>query len=128
MDKAEQPFQAEGLQVPSYVALGNHDGLVQGNAAANRSFEDVATGCIKPVAASQQFNSLQSAIQNLSPALLNQILQNDPTKVALVPPDSNRQFVSTAQYKALTRRCSVAQYSTPSRFYNSRTLAHALGR
>lgn len=101
MDKAEQPFQAEGLAVPSYVALGNHDGLVQGNAAASRSFEDVATGCIKPVAASQQFNSLQSAIQNLSPALLNQILQNDPTKVALVPPDPNRQFVSTAQYKAL---------------------------
>src|SRR4051794_6182826 len=101
MDRAEQPFQAEGLQVPSYVTLGNHDGLVQGNASANRSFEDVATGCIKPVAASQQFNSLQSAIQNLTPALLDSLLQTDPAKVALVPPDENRQFVSTAQYKAL---------------------------
>jgi hypothetical protein len=101
MDRAQQSFQAEGLHVPSYVALGNHDGLVQGNASANRSFEDVATGCIKPVAQSQQLNSLQSVIQNLTPALLGSLLQNDATKVALVPPDPNRQFVSTAQYKAL---------------------------
>jgi len=62
MDRAEQPFSAVGLGVPSYVALGNHDGPVQGNAAANRSFEDVATGCIKPVSKTQQLTSLQSAI------------------------------------------------------------------
>src|SRR5204862_2164269 len=90
MDKAQQPFQAEGLQVPSYVALGNHDGLVQGNAAANRSFEDVATGCQKEVAPSQQFTSLAS----LTPAYLTNLAQTDPTKVAPVPPDPNRQFVS----------------------------------
>ena len=35
MDRAQQPFQAAGLTVPSYVSVGNHDGLVQGNAAAN---------------------------------------------------------------------------------------------
>jgi hypothetical protein len=97
MDRAEAPFQAEGLSVPSYVTLGNHDGLVQGNAAANRSFEDVATGCQKEVAPSQQFTSLAS----LTPAYLANLAQTDPTKVALVPPDPNRQFVSTAQYKAL---------------------------
>jgi hypothetical protein len=97
MDRAEAPFQAEGLSVPSYVTLGNHDGLVQGNAAANRSFEDVATGCQKPVNLSQQFTSLAA----LTPAFLTNLLQTDPTKVALVPPDPNRQFVSTAQYKAL---------------------------
>jgi hypothetical protein len=101
MDRSEQPFQAEGLQVPSYVALGNHDGLVQGNASANRSFEDVATGCIKPVSQTQQLTNLQSAIQNLTPAYLQGLLQSDPNKVALVPPDPQRQFVSTAQYKAV---------------------------
>jgi hypothetical protein len=101
MDRAEQPFQAAGLDVPSYVTLGNHDGLVQGNAAANRSFEDVAIGCIKPVSQTQQLTNLQSAIQNLTPAYLDGLLQSDPSKVALVPPDPNRQFVSTAQYKAL---------------------------
>ena len=97
MDKAQQPFQVEGLQVPSYVALGNHDGLVQGNAAANREFEQVATGCVKPVQTSQQFNGLA----DLNPTALSQLLASDPTKVALVPPDEQRQFVSTAQYKAL---------------------------
>ncbi len=97
MDKAQQPFSVEGLQVPSYVALGNHDGLVQGNAAANREFESVATGCIKPVQTSQQFNGLA----DLNPTALMQLLASDPTKVALVPPDEQRQFVSTAQYKAL---------------------------
>jgi hypothetical protein len=101
MDRAEQPFAAEGLAVPSYVALGNHDGLVQGNASANRSFEDVATGCQKEVAPSQQIADLQSAIQNMSPAYLTALAASDPTKVALVPPDQNRQFVSTAQYKAV---------------------------
>jgi hypothetical protein len=101
MDRAEQPFPAEGLNVPSYVALGNHDGLVQGNAAANRSFEDVATGCQKEVAPSQQITDLQSAIASMTPAYLTSLAQSDPTKVALVPPDQQRQFVSTAQYKAL---------------------------
>jgi hypothetical protein len=101
MDKSEQAFQAEGLSVPSYVALGNHDGLVQGNAAANRPFEDVATGCIKPVNLSQQFTSLQEAIAGLTPSFLLNLLQGDPSKAALVPPDEERQFVSTEQYKAL---------------------------
>ena len=101
MDRAQEPFQAEGLDVPSYVALGNHDGLVQGNAAANRSFEDVATGCMKMMGPNQQFANLQEAIAQLSPSFLQQLLASDPTKVSLVPPDQQRQFVSTAQYKAL---------------------------
>ena len=49
MDKAQQSFTAAGLDVPSYVAFGNHDALVQGNAAANAAFEAVATGCLKPI-------------------------------------------------------------------------------
>ena len=49
MDQAQQSFTAAGLNVPSYVAFGNHDALVQGNAAANAAFEAVATGCLKPI-------------------------------------------------------------------------------
>jgi hypothetical protein len=101
MDRSEAPFQAEGLHVPSYVTLGNHDGLVQGNAAANRSFEDVATGCLKMMGPNQQFSSLSDAIAHLTPGLLSDLLAADPTKVSRVPPDPRRTFVSTAQYKAL---------------------------
>jgi hypothetical protein len=101
MDRAEVPFQAEGLHVPSYVTLGNHDGLVQGNAAANRSFEDVATGCLKMMGPNQQFTSLSEAIAQITPSFLSNLLAADPTKVSEVPPDPRRTFVSTAQYKAL---------------------------
>ena len=49
MNRAQQSFTAAGLDVPSYVTFGNHDGLVQGNVAAKTVFETVATGCIKPL-------------------------------------------------------------------------------
>jgi len=71
MDRAQQPFEAAGLDVPSYVAFGNHDGLVQGNQAANAAFEQVATGCTKT-------------------------MEGVPT---LVPPDPARRYVSKAQFK-----------------------------
>jgi hypothetical protein len=116
MDRAQEPFQAEGLDVPSYVALGNHDGLVQGNAAANRSFEDVATGCLKMMGPNQQFTSPQDALAHLTPNFLSDLLAADPTKVSLVPPDQQRQFVSTAQYKAL--------HGPP---YSSQADAHGFG-
>ena len=100
MDRAEVPFQAEGLHVPSYVALGNHDGLVQGNAAANRSFEDVATGCLKMMGPNQQFSSLwMRSRSHAGPAL--ESAGRRPDEGLAVPPDPRRTFVSTAQYKAL---------------------------
>ena len=37
-----------GLMVPSYVAVGNHDLLVQGNPAATGAVDAIVPGCIKP--------------------------------------------------------------------------------
>ena len=51
MDRAQLPFEAEGLKVPSYSLFGNHDGLVQGTEDATREFEDIAVGCVKPYSA-----------------------------------------------------------------------------
>ena len=73
MDRAQQAFTAAGLSVPSYVAFGNHDALVQGNQAANASFEQVATGCAKTMEG----------------------------VVGLVPPDPARRYVSKAQFKQI---------------------------
>jgi 3',5'-cyclic AMP phosphodiesterase CpdA len=75
MDRAQQPFAASGLAVPSYLAFGNHDALVQGNQAADAGIEEVATGCTKTI-------------------------EGLPT---LVPPDPRRQFVSKAQFKQVFR-------------------------
>jgi metallophosphoesterase (TIGR03767 family) len=96
MDRAQLPFTAAGLAVPSYVVFGNHDGLVQGNQAANGSFEQVATGCLKAMdGAVTQLTGLDG----LSQEGLEDLAASSPTAVALVPPDPKRQFVSKAQYK-----------------------------
>ena len=99
MDRGQQPFTAAGVKVPSYVAFGNHDGLVQGNQAANRSFEDVATGCMKPMAPVPNQTDLAGVLGSMTPANLQAMLASDPDKVALVPPDPKRQYVSKAQYE-----------------------------
>jgi metallophosphoesterase (TIGR03767 family) len=102
MDKAQQPFDAAGLDVPSYLALGNHDGLVQGNQAANRAIEDTATGCIKPMSPiTADPGSLSQALGALSPTNLLGLLATDPGKLAFVPPDPGRQFVSKQQYREI---------------------------
>lgn len=48
LDAARQPFEAEGLAMPWYAAMGNHDGLVQGNFPATDSQRAKAIGSLKP--------------------------------------------------------------------------------
>ena len=96
MDRAQQPFAAAGLAVPSYVAFGNHDALAQGNQAANASFEQVGTGCVKPM---EGAGSELEGLADLTPDALLGLLMSNPTATALVPPDPDRRYVSKAQYK-----------------------------
>ena len=100
MDRAQQAFTAGGLKVPSYVAFGNHDALVQGNAAANAAFEQVATGCLKPigpVSNPENASALLSALFN--PVTLLSSFLTSPQNTIVVPGDPNRRFVSKKQYK-----------------------------
>ena len=102
MDAAQRPFSAFGLDVPSYISFGNHDALVQGNAAANAAYEAVATGCVKPMSpAVTDPDTLQSALGALNLESLLGMVQTQPNNVALVPPDPRRQFVSKKQYKQI---------------------------
>jgi metallophosphoesterase (TIGR03767 family) len=98
MDRAQKPFTAEGLKVPSYVALGNHDALVQGNQGANVAFELVAVGCVKIMLPQP---SLTDPAAQLTPEYVQSLLTTNPPRAALVPPDPNRQFVSKQQYRQL---------------------------
>ncbi|MEX2196020.1 MAG: TIGR03767 family metallophosphoesterase [Thermoleophilaceae bacterium] len=90
MDRAQQPFEAEGLAVPSYVAFGNHDGLAQGNNAAIAPYEAVGTGCVKPMGPLPPGGDLTATL-----------LQTTPSQLVTVPPDEGRRFVNKPQYRAL---------------------------
>ncbi|HEY3434531.1 MAG TPA: hypothetical protein VGK41_02660, partial [Solirubrobacterales bacterium] len=109
MDRAQQSFTAEGLDVPSYVAFGNHDALVQGNAAANAAFEQVATGCLKPIGpVSNPENAGALLASLLNPVTLLGSFLTSPQNTILVPGDPNRRFVSKKQFKDVFKAGSQA--------------------
>ncbi|HWC28213.1 MAG TPA: hypothetical protein VG474_16605, partial [Solirubrobacteraceae bacterium] len=87
MDRAQLPFEAAGLRRPSYVAIGNHDGTVQGNLHALQALDDVARGCVKPLAA--------TGISGLGALLTS------PARSIVVPPDPRRALADRPTYKAL---------------------------
>jgi metallophosphoesterase (TIGR03767 family) len=89
MDAAQQGFVAEGSAVPTYVTNGNHDMLVQGNAAAIAPYELIATGCIK--------HFLPMPFSSPTPT----VLQTHPENVVDVPADPNRQYVNRTQIREL---------------------------
>ena len=100
MDKAQQAFTAAGVDVPSYLAFGNHDALVQGNAAANVAFEQVATGCLKPIGPVPNPENAAALLESLfDPVALLGTLLTNPQNLVLVPGDPDRRFVSKKQYK-----------------------------
>jgi metallophosphoesterase (TIGR03767 family) len=109
MDKAQESFTAQGLDVPSYVAFGNHDALVQGNAAANIAFEQVATGCLKPIGPVPNPENAQALLTSLlNPTNLLATLLTNPQNLVFVPGDPKRQFVSKKQYKDVFKAGSQA--------------------
>ena len=104
-DRAQAPFAAEGLRVPTYVAFGNHDALYQGTVSAGPglvvpaiSFEDIAVDCLKlvyPLANEQTLGpppNPEDMLAGLSTG-----------KTTLVPPDQQRQFVDKHQFKDIFR-------------------------
>ena len=107
MDKAQQPFQAQGLSVPSYVLFGNHDGLTQGTVAALAPYESVATGCLKPLAPAP---GSTNPFDTITPEGISALLASDPSKVMRVPPDERRQFVDKRQFKQIFRSGQADQH------------------
>ena len=96
MDRAQAlTFVPAGLRrgttpVPTYMANGNHDTLVQGNEDAIDTFENIATGCFK-IAAS---TSALPVGPNPDP---NQLFS--PGVGFAVRPDPGRQFIDRVQLR-----------------------------
>jgi metallophosphoesterase (TIGR03767 family) len=91
MDRAQLPFEAAGLDTPSYVTFGNHDGEVQGNIHALQPLDDLARGCVKPLTV--------SGIPGLG--ALGAALSTAPARTIVVPSDPARGFADRPRYKAL---------------------------
>lgn len=105
MDRAQLPFQAQGLDVPSYVVFGNHDQLAQGNQKAILPFEQVGVGCVKPLVPATDLTDVASI---LDPVYLAGLAVSNPSQVMLVPPDPDRQYVDRVQYKDIFLSSSQA--------------------
>ena len=87
MDRAQVPFEAAGLNRPSYVTFGNHDGTVQGNLYALQALDALAKGCVKPLSL--------TGLSGLGALLTS------PGQSIVVPPDAERGFADRPAYKAL---------------------------
>ncbi len=89
MDRAQQSFTPAGLRrgaalLPSYLANGNHDGLVQGNQASSSAIESIAIHCFKPLVPGLDFGSIIGALSG-----------------SYTRPDVNRRHVDKAQLKTI---------------------------
>ncbi len=99
MDRAQQAFTAVGLDAPHYASFGNHDALLQGSLGGDQIFEQVATGCLKPLTATINGKNIFFQGDSITPADVLAQRANDPDSMMVVPPDPNRRFVSKEQYK-----------------------------
>ena len=106
LDRAQQPFQAEGVSVPWYTARGNHDGLVTGNAPATFALaRGLIAGCQK-IFPSDKFDP--NVYRGKTEAeVFDDIVKNPQRQqeilggVRPVPPDPNRRYVDQREYKSL---------------------------
>jgi metallophosphoesterase (TIGR03767 family) len=106
LDRAQQPFEAEGSDVPWYTARGNHDGLVTGNAPATFPLaRGLIAGCGKifPTA-----NFDPNIYKGKTESEVFEDIVNNPQRqgeiiggIRPVPPDPDRRFVDQREYKQL---------------------------
>ena len=97
---ARRPFRAAGLDVPWFTALGNHDGLIQGNVPESTSNLDaVATGPIKLISPPAGYSpeQLEGFLRGGDLAGFLQSLADDgDPAIRQVTPDPKRRLLARA--------------------------------
>ena len=100
LERAQQPFTAEGAKFPWFTARGNHDGLLQGTVVATPLLRGIVTGCRKVFPSEEfdpeKYDDLEKLFADLNnPEVVNALLAG----AELVPPDPNRRNIPPAEYK-----------------------------
>lgn len=104
MERAQVPFDAEGLKVPWYTARGNHDALWQGTFRAPAALAFLTTACIKPFpndkfqGASYGGDNSANIVRDLSDP---NFISTQLGEARLVPPDPDRRFIYAGEYQKL---------------------------
>ena len=115
-DRAQQPFTAAGLDVPAYLARGNHDGLLEGTIIANNPIiRPLATGCIKvfpgdavdPTTLAGDLRRFIPLLQD--PDTIRRLLED----ARRVPPDPDRRVIGRAEYKRVLGRDTGLRHVDP---------------
>jgi metallophosphoesterase (TIGR03767 family) len=97
LDAARRPFQAQGLALPWYTAMGNHDPLAQGNFPSTMQLNTVAVGPLKmisPPAGASQADVLDALRGNYADFVA--AFAATP-HVRAVTPDSDRRLLQRAE-------------------------------
>jgi metallophosphoesterase (TIGR03767 family) len=104
-ERANEPFQTIGLDMPWYSAFGNHDALVQGNSpdayfgpfgasgeTSNEGYQAIATGCLKPSKLPPQHaENPEEFLARLGSDPEGAVADAEPL---VVPPDPRRCFLA----------------------------------
>jgi metallophosphoesterase (TIGR03767 family) len=104
LDRAQQPFQADGLDVPWYTARGNHDDLILGFLRTNFALARGLVASCQKIFPSDKLDpttlrglSDDEILVELTEKRLNDILAG----LRPVPPDPDRRYVDEREYKQL---------------------------
>jgi metallophosphoesterase (TIGR03767 family) len=103
LERAQQVFTAEGLDVPWYTARGNHDTIWIGTFVAPPAVKLLTTSCIK-IFPNDKFDS---ARYKEDPSLIvddlgdADFINTQLAEARLVPPDPDRRFLRGNEFKTL---------------------------
>lgn len=116
LDAAQQSFTSPGLDAPWYVAPGNHDLLVQGEAPPSPSVGDLAVG-------GRALTGIDPEVEvpdAFSPGLVEEVLGDGlPGETSPVAPDPRRRHVDPAEALARLTRAGASRAEQPGRLDHS---------
>ena len=126
LDRAQQPFRAQGVRVATRIARGNHDGLLEGVVpASNDLIRGLAPGCVKvfpgdAVDPASLNGDLTRFLPTLNDGATIRRLLEDARRV---PPDPARRVIRRREFKRIMGGSTGLRFVEPGENRRSRGTA-----